>query len=135
MRNYLEEYQRNIKLTNLLLKPLNQEIWKPVNVSSVFGLIRHFWPIWYITAWVMFYTYLIFNERAGLAIISEQIWCLMSILQTLTKLVNGYLQKGKIRVLMKWCEENYTIKHKPEYQVIVNNVFEKTNIYIAMSIR
>lgn len=135
MRNFLEEFQSNQRLTNLLLKPLNQEIWKNVKTPNIIAGIVHFWPIWYNSLWSAFYVYLIFAERAGLAIISEQIWCLMSILQTLVKLVNGLLQNGKLRVLMKWCEENYTTKYRPEYQGIVDKVFEKYNIYIAMAMR
>lgn len=135
MRNYLDEYHINIRFTNSLLKIIAQSTIKSVYPTTVLGWVVDLWPIWYNGFWILYYVYLIFAERAGLAIVCEQIWCLMTIIQSLTKVLNALAQKGTLKWLLKWCEEVYTTKHKEEYQGIVNNVFEKTNIYIHMCIR
>lgn len=135
MRNYLEEYRGNIKFTNTLLWPINQGIFKSVPPTTILGLVVYLWPIWYNCIWILYYSYLIFAEKADLLIVCEQIWCLMTIVQLMAKLLNGLIQNAKLQQLMKWCEENYTTKYKTQYEGTVNNVFDKTNIYISLCIR
>lgn len=135
MRNYLDEFKGNIRLTDLFLRGIKQDLVKPVKPKGIFSVIWQNWPLCYITGWVIFYLYLIFGERAGLVNISEQIWCLMSVSQVLVKLLNRLMQSDKMTEILRWCEGLYTAKYKPEYRVIVFGVFEKTNSFIGLCIR
>lgn len=133
-RNYLEEYKANIKFTDSVLSVCNQGILSRDPRSKWDWMVK-LWPTLYVTTWVLIYVGLIIQQDAGLEIISQYIWCLMAIWQAQVKLITGLLLSDKIQVLLKWCEGNYTIKYKPSYQRIVDNVFEKTNTFIAMCIR
>lgn len=136
MKNkYVQEFYANIKFAELLMRPLQQRIWNTDNPTSVLGWLINLWPIWYITLWVSIYTYFIFSQRAGLAIVAEQVWCLMSVTQILAKLVNGVLKKHSLKRLMQWCEEIYAMDYKDQYQPLVHGVFEKTNIFIYLCTR
>lgn len=135
MRDFAAEYQRNIKFIDSCLIPLNQGVLKPIRPKSVLGWFFHIWPIWYGCIWLCVYTYLIFGQRAGLALISQQIWCMMCVTQLVAKLINGVVNIKKLKALFQWCNEVYTTKYDPEYQNVVNGVFEKTNIYITWAIR
>ena len=135
MRNYLSEYVENIKLMDWVLKPANQGVLQSMVHVTPWGRFLQLWPIAFISFWIAFYTYLIFGQMAGLAIISQQLWCLMSILQIAAKLVNGLVQRGKLEELLQWCEGIYTATYKEKYRGIVYGVFEKTNFFIKMCIR
>lgn len=54
MRNYLEDFNRNIKLIDCLLGPLKQSV-----LESVLDTILHFWPLWYNGFYMLFFLYLI----------------------------------------------------------------------------
>lgn len=59
----------------------------------------------------------------------------MSVMQMVVKRINGEVQADKIKDLLKWCEDVYTTKYKPEYQKIVNEIFKSTNLLIYLCIR
>lgn len=122
MKPYMEDFHKTMKLADRLLSPLNQGVLSSSEKTGFFRMLLRLWAIWYNCAWVAFYFYLIFGERAGLAIVSEQIWCLMSVMQLLAKLINGVVQRDKLKELLKWCEGVYTTKYKPDYE----EIFEKT---------
>lgn len=135
MKKYVEDFHRNKKLADILLSPLNQGV---INYKTQKGFIRRLvqlWPIWYNFAWVAFYLYLIFGERAGLGIVSEQIWCLMTITQMLSKITNGVAQNDKLKQLLKWCENVFTADYKPGYQEIVDEISTKANFLISLCSR
>lgn len=118
------------------LKPVQQEVLNYTNPKPwSLKWILSFVPIGYICIWCGIYVYLIFVERAGLELASQQIWCLMSILQTISKLSNGLYQRSRLRSLFAWCERNYTIRYKQEYQNIIERVFEENNKYITWCLR
>lgn len=135
MSTFLAEFKSNIRLTDILLSQLNQGILNPKNPKSVIVWTLQRWPMWYVASWITFYLYLIFGERAGLVNISEQIWCLMTISQVLVKIINHLLQSDKVKDILRWCEGIYTTQYKPEYQVVVESVFQKTNSFIGLCIR
>lgn len=135
MSSYLDKFKGNIRLADNFLRPLNQGILNPNNPKSVIVRNLQRWPMWYIASCVTFYLYLIFGERAGLVNISEQIWCLMTISQVLVKIINHLLQSDKVKDILRWCEELYTTQYKPEYQVVEESVFQKTNSIIGLCIR
>lgn len=114
---------------------LNQSLLNPADPKTLFQWVVNLFPIIYVSLWVAFYTYLMVAERAGLDLIAQQIWVYMSIIQMLVKLLNGVLQTDKFKELIGWCESAYTTKFKPEYQVIFNKIFEKTNGTIALFFR
>lgn len=122
MKQYLIDFHKTMKLADRLLSPINQGVLSSTEKKGFFRNLLQLWAIWYNSAWVTFYFYLIFGEQAGLAIVSEQIWCLMSVMQLLAKLINGVVQKHKLEELMKWCEGVYTTKYKSDYK----EMFEKT---------
>lgn len=134
-RNYLEEFHQNILLTDNLLKMLNQGVVVRKETKGMFRTILELWPIIYCTSWCLIYLYMIFGERAGLELTIAQVWCLMSITQTSSKLINGNLAKDKVQSLLKWCRSVYTAKYKIQYRAIINGVFEKTNSYISWCIK
>lgn len=59
----------------------------------------------------------------------------MSVMQMVVKRINGEVQVERIHELLKWCEDIYTTKYKPEYQRIVNEIFKTTNLLIYLCIR
>lgn len=135
MKKYVEDFHRNIKLADILLSPLNQGV---INYKTQRGFIRRLiqlWPIWYNFAWVAFYLYSIFGERAGLGIVSEQIWCLMTITQMLSKITNGVAQNDKLKQLLKWCENVFTADYQPGYQEIVDEISTKASFLISLCSR
>lgn len=137
MDKYLQEHKRNIVLIDTILRPLNQGFLNPIRPKRLVGWIVHTWQIWYCSSWLAFYIYLIFGhgKKAGLELISQQIWCSMSVMQLVAKLFNGVFQMRKLQDLFKWCEECYTMKYRPEYVDIVTGVFARTNAYITICIR
>lgn len=136
MRDYQQEYSRNIKEINWLLWPLNQEILKSQTPSSVLGWFLHLWALWYTLAWILFFTYLVFVESAGLQIMAQQLWCLSALIQVLVKYVNKVVQAKKVNQLIGWCAGVYDgPKQKANYAQVINDVFDKTNFYISFCIR
>lgn len=135
MKKYVEDFNRNIKLADLLLSPLNQGVINYKAKEGFLGRLIQLWPIWYNFAWVAIYCYLIFGERAGLGIISEQIWCLMTITQMLSKITNGVAQNDKLKELLKWCKDVFTADYKPTYQEIVDEISTKASFLISLCSR
>lgn len=135
MRNYLAEYESNIKLTHRLLDPLNQGLIKSEPPAGFLQWTFHYLPFIYNTSWMLFYFYLIFAQRISLETTCEQLWCLMTIVQLFAKMLNGFVNRNQLEKLLEWCRDNYTTKYKYKYQVIVDRVWEKNNVLIAMCIR
>lgn len=142
MSNYLKEYHRIVQLTDTFLTPVRQGVLissqNNIKAHKKDGFICRLLnggPILYISLWVGIYVYCIFGEHAGLEIVSEQLWCLMSITQILAKLINGVVQRDKLKELLGWCEGNYTFAYRKEYKAIVNGVFEKANTVISFCCR
>lgn len=136
-RKLVEQYRSNAVLIDKLLQPLNQGFMKPKRPSSIFGWLFHVWPIWYGSIWICIYTYLIFGHGrlGGLALISQQIWCMMCVTQLVVKLTNGVFQGEKLQELFKWCEKCYTMDYSKEYIPVISGVYEKANVYITTCIR
>lgn len=138
MDKYLAEYRDNIQLIDRLMWPLNQNFlkpsWKPKNKVLRF---LYAWQIWYGCTWIGVYIYLIVchGKLAGMEIISQQIWCVMSVMQMEAKIINGWLQKDKLMRLLKWCEDLYTMDYGKEYAKVVLDVFAKTNRTITFCVR
>lgn len=136
MDKFLVQYQRVVVIIDRLLRLVNQGFVQPVRPTSIFGWFRHIWPIWYACIWLVIYTYLIFGhgKQAGLELVSQQIWCMMCVVQVTAKLTNGVLQVEKLQDLFKWCEECYTMDYQ-EYTDIVISVFEKTHSNVMTALR
>lgn len=136
-KSLLEEFRANVLFIDALLRPINQGFLSPVRPSSLRGWFWQVWPIWYGTAWICIYTYLILTQgrQAGQALVSQQIWGVMCVVQFVVKSVNGLLQVEKLQRLFNWCEGCYTMDYRKEYEAIVNSVFQRTNIYIRSVIR
>lgn len=134
MRNYSAEFYANLKLCDSFLRPFNQGVLVADNSKGLRWFLN-LWPIWYSCLWIALYTYLILVESAGPVIVSQQMLSMFCIVQLAVKQLNGKLQWDLLRRLLKWCEEIYTVKLKPEYQTMVNRVFDETNSTITMCIR
>lgn len=138
MDKYLAEYRDNLLLIDRLMWPLNQNFlkpsWQPKNLIPRF-LFR--WQMWYGCSWIGIYIYLIVGhgKLAGLALVSQQIWCLMTIIQMEAKVINGAWQKDKMLQLLKWCERLYTMDYGEDYATVVLSVFAKTNRSISFCVR
>lgn len=134
MSSFLQDFYRNILFANKFLRLLNQ----PINFHTprfILAKIFHLWPIWYNSFVVAGYIYLIFGQSAPLEIFSQQLWTVMTIFQVLAKLTNRRMHDKEFQTLLKWCEEKYTLRFRPEYQEIVDDTFLKTNRYITLFIR
>lgn len=136
MDKFLIQHRQNVVLIDIILRINNQGFLKPVRPTSILGWVRHTWPIWYLSIWLTGYMYLIFGhgKKAGLELVSQQIWCAMTVAQVMTKLINGSLQVEKLQDLFKWCEECYTMSYG-EYEKVVLELYEKRDKYITMCIR
>lgn len=159
MTNYVDSFYRNMAFAETLLSPMNQSLKGSVKHPNILKRVLTLWPIWYCGSWVLFLSILIFTQNAGLEvtqifpsrnypeiqvifnvsyffkIISEQIYVVMSVMQMVVKRINGEVQVERIHELLKWCEDIYTTKYKPEYQRIVNEIFKTTNLLIYLCIR
>lgn len=135
MRDYNKEFNRNIEITNFLLRPIFQSILKHAVPNTLCGWFVQLWPLWINSAWILCFGYLILVERAGLEIVAQQIWCMNSATQTLVKYLNGLIKYRKIQELLQWCKHIYAGTEKANYKLIVDNVFHLTNLSISRCIR
>lgn len=136
-KRFLLEFRSNAAFIDKILRSINQGFQNPTRPTSICGWFWKFLPIWFSTVWITIYVYLIFTQgqQAGLALVAQQIWAMMVLIQAVSKLTNGVFRIKMLEDLMKWCEECYTMDYRPEYVPVVNGVFRRTNIYISVCIR
>lgn len=134
MRNYSEEFFSNLKLLDSFLAPFHQGILRPRSSTGFKWFLKQ-WPVLYSCLWILIYTYLVLVERSGPEIVSQQMLGLMCIAQLAVKQINAKWQVDLLQQLLKWCGAIYSTKLKPEYQAVVDSVFERTNSNITTCIR
>lgn len=137
MDTFHKQFQSNIQLIDHLMWPLNQNFLHSVKPKSILGWFGHLWPIWYGCTWIVVYMYLIgaHGKQAGIEMVSQQIWCVMAVIQMEAKIINGLFQKQKLLELFDWCEHCYTMDYRSEYARVVRDMFTKTDGHITWCIR
>lgn len=135
MRDYLREFNCNIRLINLLIYPMNQSVITRTLPRNPFAWIFHHWPLWFNVLFILFLVYLITMEHAGLHIVAQQVWAVNASTHCLVKYSNGLVQHQKMRELINWCKDVYKQQESSKYSSIISDVFEKTNQFISTCIR
>lgn len=135
MRDYLEEYHKNLVLIDRFLIPMGQSVLRKDKSRNILWNLLFNWAIIYCIVWECIYMYLMFVEDADIVLLSGQFWCMMTIMQTLSKLISGAMGRSTTLRLLRWCEDLYTAKHKPKYQRLIDKVFEETNKYVGLCVR
>ena len=134
---FFETFRSNVKYLNFFLKLLNQPILCDDPPRNLFRRVLQMWPLWFNSLMVVFYGSLILVERARLEISSKQLWCFMTVVQLVAKLINRLVNGKTFRELLDWCQGEYGKREKQQraYQEIVDQVFEQMTKYTTMFIK
>ena len=133
---FFETFRSNVKYLNFFLKHLNQPILCDDPPTNIFWRVLQMWPLWFNSLMVVFYGSLILVERARLEISSKQLWCFMTVVQLVAKLINRLANGKTFRELLAWCQGEYEKREQQRaYQEIVDQVFEEMTKYTTMFIK
>lgn len=132
---FFEAFCSNVKYLNFFLKLLNQPIVCDGSPTNLFRWGVRMWPLWFNSLMVVFYGSLILVERARLEISSKQLWCFMTVVQLVVKLINRLVNGKTFEELLDWCQGEYEQKEQREYQEIVDHVFEEMTKYTTLFIK